>query len=266
MWTASQLSAQLATAGITRDDVLIVHASLRSIGAVDGAAAAVVRVLMGACGTLLMPAFSDPQPDGVFHAESTGSRVGYLTESFRTTPGVRRSLHPTHSVSAHGPLADAFLTGHQALGGLSKDSPFHRAARCGAKILMIGCPMTTCSAVHIAESIERVPYLGRVWYEGYDRTLTVDPGAGQAPFDVAAKDPPTCSIAFGRVEERMRSNSKIREVSFGSARCHLFRGIDAIDAARELLRANPLALLCNHPRCSVCNTAKAIACAREGPG
>ena len=56
-------------------------------------------------GTLVLPALSYDEigPDQPrFDVLRTKSCVGLIPETFRTMPGVRRSLHPTHSVAAWG--------------------------------------------------------------------------------------------------------------------------------------------------------------------
>ena len=47
-----------------------------------------------------------------FDARRQVSEMGVLSEAFRRRPGVRRSLHPTHSICAVGPLAGELVEGH----------------------------------------------------------------------------------------------------------------------------------------------------------
>src|SRR5690606_20533778 len=172
--TQESLVQDLHHAGIAAGDAVIVHSSMRSLGPVEGGADAVIDALLAAVGprgTVLMPVFSNPSPSGEFVVAETPSRVGFLTEAFRRRPEVKRSWHPTHSVAAAGAHVE-WLEHHEKTSGLGPASPMHRAAEAGAKILMIGCPITTCSAIHIAEAILPVPYLGKVGYPGYGRTLT----------------------------------------------------------------------------------------------
>ncbi len=200
--TVTQLANDLRTScGVEAGDTLIVHSSLSSIGRVEGGAATVIRALIqviGPSGTLLMPAFSDPRPDGLFHMASTPGRTGLISETLRTWPGSIRSRHPTHSVVANGRRACEYTREHERTGPLGAGSPFHRAALAGAKVLLIGCDLTTCSLVHVAESLVRVPYLGKVCYPGYGRTLTlVDTEGSREVFP--PRDVPGDSVRFGIV-------------------------------------------------------------------
>jgi aminoglycoside N3'-acetyltransferase len=141
-------------------------------------------------------------------------------------------------------------------------SPFHQAADAGARVLMIGCEMTACSLVHVAEAIVRVPYLGKVCHAGYDKTLTLVDEAGlRTP--VPPRDVPTDSASFTVVQEALEAGGRLARCRPGSAECLGFRARTCLDAAVELLRADPAALLCRNPRCPVCPKARAII-QREG--
>ncbi len=254
------LRRDLQHAGVSAGDILIVHSSMKALGKVEGGPNAVVAALrqcVGESGTILMPVFSDPQIDDVFDLRSTPSRTGIVTETFRTTHGVLRSFHPTHSIAAIGARAAEFVTGHDKTSGLGVGSPLHKAALSGAMVLMLGCDMDAASIVHVAEAISRVPYFGRVWYAGYDRTLTMVLPDGKRVL-VPPLDPPTCSDAFGVVQRDMTSHDLVRTVNIGDAPSQMFSARDAIHSALSLLDGNVHALLCHNPRCPVCVKARAL--------
>jgi aminoglycoside N3'-acetyltransferase len=67
--------------------------------------------------------------------------MGLLSEVFRRTPGVSRSLHPTHSVCAVGPLAGAITAEHHlGMTTFGARSPFARMAEIDTVILGLGKP------------------------------------------------------------------------------------------------------------------------------
>jgi len=171
--TAGQIADDLAAAGIRRGGVLLVHASLRSLGPVPGGAETVVQGLLTALGpegTLLMPALSyahvTPQRP-VFDVRLTLSNVGALPEYFRTRPGTRRSLHPTHSVCAIGRLAAEILARHgEDRTPCGPRSPFRLLPEYGGQILMLGCGLRPNTSLHGIEELSEPPYLfgGTVTY------------------------------------------------------------------------------------------------------
>ena len=100
------LLAALRRLGITPGDVLMVHSSFDRFAGFSGKPTDVLRVLqdaVGPTGTLLMPtlpftgtAVEYVSRGEIFDVRRTPSRVGLLTELFRRSPGVVRSVHPTH--------------------------------------------------------------------------------------------------------------------------------------------------------------------------
>jgi aminoglycoside N3'-acetyltransferase len=102
-----------------------------------------------------------------------------------------------------------------------------------------------------------VPYLGKVWYDGYDRTLTMVLPDGLR-VTVPQVDPPTDSAAFDVVQREMESREMIRHARIGDAQSLLYTASDAIEVALELLRSDWKVLLCHHPRCPVCTKARSL--------
>ena len=129
----------LRQAGVEAGAIAAVHSSLSRLGYVEGGAEGMVDHLLtalGPNGTLLMPSFpmNGPMADyldaGVpFDVRNTPSRSGALTEAFRLTRGVRRSLHPTNPVCATGPAAEALLAHHETSATpFGPETPFGRLA------------------------------------------------------------------------------------------------------------------------------------------
>jgi len=156
----------ISNMGVRPGSVLMVHPSLRAFGYVPGGAETIIRGLLrvlGESGTLLMPALSyktvTPQ-NPVFDVRATPSCVGAVAEAFRLRAGTLRSLHPTHSVCAVGPLADELLSPHiEDSTPCGKHSPFNRLPEFNGKILMLACRLTFNTSMHAIEEILKPPYL-----------------------------------------------------------------------------------------------------------
>lgn len=74
-----------------------------------------------------------------FIVKTSPSQTGYLAELFRRKTGVKRSIHPTHSVAAFGKLADEIVaTHHLSDTPCGAGTPFDIMARYRTKILGIG--------------------------------------------------------------------------------------------------------------------------------
>jgi len=156
----------LEALGVRPGGALLVHASLKSLGQVPGGAETVVQGLLqclGGNGTLLMPALTYEtvtSRNPVFDLRTTPVCVGALPEYFRTRPGTRRSLHPTHSVCALGPLAEELLLPHaRDATPCGPHSPFHRLPDFEGQILMLGCGLRPNTCMHAIEELVEPPYL-----------------------------------------------------------------------------------------------------------
>lgn len=161
-----RLTADLLALGVRPGGVLLVHSSLKSLGqAVDGPEIVIQGLLaaLGPDGTLLMPALTYEtvrSHNPVFDVRTTPSCVGAIPEYFRSREGTHRSLHPTHSVCAVGPLANELLGPHrQDSTPCGPNSPFHRLPDFAGQIFMLGCGLRPNTSMHAIEELVKPPYL-----------------------------------------------------------------------------------------------------------
>ncbi|WP_395403794.1 AAC(3) family N-acetyltransferase [Pseudoduganella sp. UC29_106] len=174
-----ELAADLARMGIVKGDTLFIHSSLKSLGYVDGGAATVVQALqdaVGPQGTLIIPTYYMPggtilatckMQDYVFDVRKDGTNMGRLPESFLACDGIRRSVHPTHSVSAWGRHA-AFLTEahHRAPSVFGEGSPWQRFVGIEqGKVLGLGISMGPVTFYHVLEDAMGEAFPVPVWGE-----------------------------------------------------------------------------------------------------
>jgi len=163
---APKIADDLHALGVRPGGVLLVHSSLRSLGPIPGGAETIVQGLLAALGengTLLMPAltYETVRSDHpVFDLRATQSCVGALPEYFRNRPGTRRSLHPTHSVCALGPLTEELLLPHKLDSTpCGPHSPFHRLPDFDGQIMMLGCGLRPNTSMHAIEELVKPAYL-----------------------------------------------------------------------------------------------------------
>jgi aminoglycoside 3-N-acetyltransferase len=155
--TAYTVRAILDRAGIGPDATLIVHSGFRRLGAAGHRAEEFAERLLESLprGTLLMPAMTwrTVTPENpVFDELTTPSHTGILAEIFRARFATARSLHPTHSTAAAGLDAAAIVAGHErGTTPCPPESPFGRLTDTDAQILLLGCDMERCTAIHCAE-------------------------------------------------------------------------------------------------------------------
>jgi aminoglycoside N3'-acetyltransferase len=151
-FTTAKLVADFARRMPPDFEILMVHSSFdQLLPMYKGTAKELVSALIDFCGperTLVMPSFvmggrtydiAEYFRSRSFDVRRTPSEMGLVAEIFRRTPNVWRSLHPTCSVCALGPLGKEMTAGHHvSVEGLSPDSPFGVMTRRRTAILGVG--------------------------------------------------------------------------------------------------------------------------------
>ncbi len=90
----------------------------------------------------------------LFDVRRTPSRMGLLTELFRRSAGVLRSVHPTHPVAAWGRDAAALVEGHHAARTpCGEGSPYARLLERRGKILLMGTGIGVLTFFHTIEEL-----------------------------------------------------------------------------------------------------------------
>ena len=181
--TAS-LADDLRRLGVAESDVLMVHASLKAVGPVEGGAVGLVGALeaaVGPTGSLLMVLgalddrswvndrpeveraglLADAEP---FDPSSTpaDSDVGLLAELFRRMPGTLVSDHPEGRFAARGRLADHFVADPPWDDYYGPGSALERLVEAGGRVLRLGADPDTVTLTHYAEALVDVPDKRRV--------------------------------------------------------------------------------------------------------
>jgi aminoglycoside 3-N-acetyltransferase len=175
-FTVASLSADLHKLGLGAGDVVLMHASYRSIGSVAGGSQAVVTALLdvlGSEGTLVVPTHtpenSDPagwvnppvpeawwpvireQAPGFDPLRTPSRWMGALAENVRTWPGAMRSNHPWVSFAAVGAHAADVTADHRLDDALGEHSPLGAVYRLGGSVLLLGVGHDSNTSLHLAE-------------------------------------------------------------------------------------------------------------------
>ncbi|WP_051329242.1 aminoglycoside 3-N-acetyltransferase [Geminicoccus roseus] len=255
MHTEESIARNLRDLGILAGDLVMVHASLKALGPVEGGAATVLACLLqavGPAGTLMGYASWDRSPyeetlDGArldeasrrswpgFDPATSGTYRGFglLNQFLAEHPGARRSAHPDASMVAVGPLAQALTEPHELGQALGEGSPLERFVRLGGKILLLGAPLDAVTALHYAEAIANIPDKRRVTYE-----MPIRGKDGQVAWerceDFDSNGILDCYAAEGRpdaVETIARAYVRLgrhQEGFVASARCRLLDARDVV--------------------------------------
>lgn len=255
MKTRTEITTDLRQLGVRTGDLVMVHASLKAVGAVKGGPTAIVGALLdaiGSSGTLMGYASWDRSPyeetlNGVRMADEarrtwppfdpatarTYPGFGLLNQFLVEAPGARRSAHPDASMVAVGPLSQTLIEPHRLGQALGNGSPIQRFVELRGKVLLLGAPLNSVTALHYAEAIADIPGKRRVTYEMpllgpngetvWETAEDFDTNGILDRFAVAGQADAVETIANAYV-----ATSRHRSGTVGDAFCHLFDARDIV--------------------------------------
>lgn len=162
-YNKQQLKGQLESMGLKGDETILIHSSMKAIGAVDGGADTVLDAWMEYFkdGLLLLPTHTWKTVNAdnpVYNPYTTPSCVGLLTNMFMKRDGVIRSLHPTHSMSGYGKNAAEYLAGEEYNNTpCTPGGCYDRLKEVGGKVLLVGVGHERNTYIHSVEEVLNVP-------------------------------------------------------------------------------------------------------------
>ncbi len=161
----------LQKVGVSSGDTIMVHSSFTNFNGFQGKPQDIItcfKNVVGDQGNILMVSMPYGtsslhylQEDPVFDVKRTMSRMGLLTEIFRRTEGVVRSLSPTHPVLAYGKDASWIVQDHEKCPyPCGEGSPFNKLYTLKGKVLFFDVPFTRFTFFHYIEDLiqERLPF------------------------------------------------------------------------------------------------------------
>lgn len=253
MVTQDEIERGLRALGLGSGSHVLAHSSYKALGSVEGGPLTVVRALVASASTVMMPASTweqttvwdasglfkgnayrpEPPPDataGPFCYDTPiDKEIGIIPETFRTAYSVYRNGHPLTSFIAYGELAE-FLAG--ADGDVDGIAPVRRLMEADGDLLLVGVTHRASTAVHVAEQLA-----GR-------RPFTRHALTGEG---VKAVFCGGCSAAFDDLEPHVQELE--RRTIVGGATLRRYRLRPYVEAAHDLIRRDPSALLCECQRC-----------------
>jgi aminoglycoside 3-N-acetyltransferase len=150
--------------GLKNGDIICIHSSVDRLN-LDFPSYKIINILLeivGESGTILFPTY--PKLNSyltlkngeIFNIKRSPSFTGILSEYARRHSRAIRSLHPTKSVVAIGPLTKELTDGHEnSPYPYDTCSPYYKLREYNAKIIGIGVKTTYLSAVHTVDDTMR---------------------------------------------------------------------------------------------------------------
>lgn len=147
-YTADELVQTMEKLGMHKGSVICMHAAMREFYNYQGTAEELIDKILQVItseGTLMMPAYPDQththDKNYVFYPKTEPTKAGKLAETFRTYPGVIRSINVQHSVCAWGKHAEWLTKDHQYCKNCwDEKSPWYRMTELNALCFCLGLP------------------------------------------------------------------------------------------------------------------------------
>jgi aminoglycoside 3-N-acetyltransferase len=255
MVTYSDLKLGLTRLGLTSSPV-IVHASLKAFGYVEGGPDTMLRILLASARSVVMPAFTyktmltpevGPPNNGITYGRESDlnkmaepfdpdmpadKMMGVLAETLRQHPSASRTSHPILSFIGIG--ADSALNTQTLYHPLA---PIGVLAEQAGWVLLMGVDQTVNTAIHYAEKLAGRKQFIR-WALTKDRVLECPSFPGD-------------SAGFQAIAPILEKDSRF--VKIGNATIQAIPLTKLVEVVTDCIRQDPLALLCQREDCERCN-------------
>jgi aminoglycoside 3-N-acetyltransferase len=250
----------LARLDISRENPVIVHASLSSFGSVHGGAQTVIGSLLATWNTVLMPSFTyrtmvipeqGPSNNGLkygsgrdvnkqstpFFSDMPVDRlIGVIPDNLRIHPNASRSNHPI--LSFVGVNANKYLAAQTFQEPLAPIRILHENQ---GWVILLGVDLTANTSIHQAERLAgRKQFIRWAMVRGKVVECPAIPG---------------CSDGFEKASSLVEPITRI--VSIGSATIQALPLAEMIPLLVVRLRRDPFSLLCDRLDCERCNAVRA---------
>lgn len=251
--TRERLALDLSALGLRRDQDVLIHATFSALGPIENGPAGVlnaIRDVIGPNATILAPAYpmsgtmhewmTNPAP---FDVKTSKSCMGAISEYMRSLPEMRRSAHPTHSVVAIGPEADAYTAlHHEGETPTGPHSPFSFHMRKGGGILCLGSGIGKVTSYHVIEDLVPDFPLDVYCVQHFEKLVRFEDGTSRrirtrinnpdlSPWRVDNFKPKEAEIF-----DRLRQCGAVRVGMVGGALSHLMNAAILLELMRDWLR------------------------------
>lgn len=242
------LERSLRQLGLAAGDTVLVHSAWDAFAGFAGKPTDVIAVLqrvVSDAGTLLMPtipftgtAVEYVERHPVFDVLRTPSRVGLLTELFRRSAGVVRSVHPTHPVAAWGREAAALCEGHRhAKTPCGTGSPYMQLLERDGKVLLAGADIDSLTLWHaLEERLEHVLQVNPFTREHYELVSRLADGTTATTRTRLFEPSVSKRRNLFKLVPELQSAGAWHERRVGGLRLVLLRARDVEAAAMALVR------------------------------
>lgn len=256
----AEFSKYLSWLGLQPQHHVLVHSAYRKIRAAFPGISIeklieTMQEIITPNGSLIMPAFTycfekSTGDHEIFDQHNSPSKVGAVSEAFRSLPRVIRTASPTHSFSLWGKVMEAIDANNSPESPLGEGSVLDWLAKNpSAFILLLGVNFSAMSFCHYLEIKAPVPWAD---YSPWDymnvRKIGVSKN-GRQPL----REVPGCAMAFVNFEAELLRQGVIQPMSQAGLRsCYISVEL-ILEQGVPYFRNHPDRLLCPAGSCPACD-------------
>jgi aminoglycoside 3-N-acetyltransferase len=232
--TSADLLSAIRRAGVRQGDIVMTHSSLSAFGYFEGGADMVIDTLLkavGPTGTIAVPAHSLSWVGALpYDPKTSRALVGAIPARFLQCKEAIRSLHPTHSVAAIGPMAEKLVAGHDhTVEPQSRLGYWGNLVKYGGKVLLL-CKQGSNTLMHA----------GELWGGAQLPSCQVHRLVNGKRVESVMNGLPWHTENFRIVHERMTQRGLLKTVPLGESEIYLMSARDGTDTMMEVMREDPL--------------------------
>lgn len=205
---------------------------------------------LGVNGTLILPTFTYSFTKGeTFDVHHTPSRVGLITEEFRTRPEVLRSPDPIFSVSVSGKNQERYgkCDSYECFG---RGSIFEMLHRDSAWIMGMGCSLNSATLTHYVEKCVGVDYRFEKKFTG--QRIPADGKTENHEVSYYVRDlSRQTDINLKALQDKMKARKLLATAPIGRVMTWAVRATDFFNTAKLLLTERGNALIEEGIQCEI---------------
>ncbi len=244
-YDSPMLIKEMQNMGISETDTVLVHANFKQDSGFEGEPGDVVNVLknyLGENGNLLMVSipfrgagFDYLKKNKPFRLKRTMSMMGLITEMFRRSEGVKRSLHPTHPVLVYGKDSSMLTTDHEkCLYPCGAGSPFDKFRQLKGKILFYDVSCQAITFFHYVEDLIKDTIPVPVYDEELFKVKCIDETDQEIEVTTYTFNKDLIRNS-GKLEEEMASCGLIKRGRVGNSDLIMLEAEDVVTCMTEMV-------------------------------
>lgn len=243
-YSKEKIINQIKELGIKRNDIILIHSSMKAIGEVENGAETILDAFTQYLneGLLIFPTHTWAtinEKNNIFDPLTEPSCVGVLSNLFMKRPGVFRSWHPILSVAAVGKGAKEYVEGEENTDtACSRNGCLGKLYDMEGKILFIGCGLRSNTIIHGVEEWNQVPKRLTDDYKLF-KIRTPDGRLIDRPMRVHDHSRGDVSENYGKIEEALLKNKIAHIGKIGDAKTYCCDAQKMVDLVSAFLKKEP---------------------------